>query len=352
MNKAGFWIGMLHIVILGSLITLVVLAYGEVITRTPGQHQLAGYAKIYFGRKGQICAWLALFFGIYSALVAYTIEVGNFLHAIVSPLLGGSAKIYSNIFFLLMAIVLYLGLRMVVTVEKIMVIALLGIIALISVWGFPFIEIQHYFQEHALEYFMQPYGVILFALGAASAIPAMHEILKNKQHTLKRAILTGSSITILVYILFTIIVIGITGSATSESAIIGLGQKLGPFILVIGSIFGILAMTTSFMTLGIVLKESYEYDLQLSRNTAWLLVISIPFIIVTLDLLSFIEILGLGGAIVGGLDGILILMMHTKVQNKQKKSVAFQLMLPKTLKYGMYALFVIGIGYAIIQTLK
>lgn len=348
-SKAGFWIGLLHLVVLGSLITLVVLAYGEVIACTKGKHQLAGYANIYFGKKGKIFAWAALFFGIYSALIAYTIEVGNFLHGMIGPLIGGDAKIYSSVFFLIMAFILYFGLRMVITVEKIMVVALLCIIVLISAWGIPFIKIQNYFQELTLHYFMQPYGVILFALGAASAVPAMHEVLK-KGKSFKNAILTGSGITMIIYIIFTIVVVGVSGRETSESAMAGLGTKLGPIILVIGSIFGILAMTTSFMALGLVLKESYEYDLRLSRTIAWLLVISIPFVIFVLDLFSFIEILSLGGAIIGGFDGILILMMHSKVQ-RNTATPNFHFTLPKTMKYGMYLLFIIGIGYEISKTL-
>jgi len=192
-----------------------------------------------------------------------------------------------------------------------------------------------------------PYGVILFALAAASAIPDMKNVLKQQPHKLKLAIIIGSIIPIVVYLLFTLMVVGITGPDTSESAIIGLGQALGKPALLFGSIFGTITMTTSFLLLGLVLKEVYQYDLGLRPILAWLAVIIPPLVMVLLNWLSFIEILGISGALIGGLDGIMIMKMHRHLLQHKDQPSEFTITQSRILHWLAYAVFIFGIAYEV-----
>ncbi len=73
-------------------------------------------------------------------------------------------------------------------------------------------------------------------------------------------------------------------------------------------------MFTSFLTLGVALVEMYHYDYKLSRQTSLLLTFSLPLAIVLFDLTTFITVLGVTGAIAGGLDGILVILMYWKAK--------------------------------------
>jgi len=73
--KAGFLTGLITIIVMGIATLLLNLFMGEITLRTPGNHQLPGYAERYLGKKGKMVAVLAMFFVIYGALTAYIIGV-------------------------------------------------------------------------------------------------------------------------------------------------------------------------------------------------------------------------------------------------------------------------------------
>ena len=75
-SKSGFFVSLFYIFFIGAIILLVNLYLGEVALRTKGNHQIAGYANKYLGKRGKIVAQIATLFGIYSAIVAYLLGVG------------------------------------------------------------------------------------------------------------------------------------------------------------------------------------------------------------------------------------------------------------------------------------
>ena len=257
--KTGFLVGMFYIFILGFIILLSTLFYGEITLRTKEKHQLPGYAEKYLGLWGKRVCLAAIVLSIYGALIAYTIEIGVFLHALFGNVIGGTPTIYSLIFFGLAAACIYFGLKSITSIEKVMVVFLFIVIALIFIFGISSVDFNN-FSEFNIEYILLPYGVILFALGAGTAIPDARFLLEGKEKKLLKAIQFGVIIPIVIYALFAFLVVGVTGRATTESSIVGLGNSIGGHIMVIGAIFGILAMSTSFLALGNVLRETFQYD--------------------------------------------------------------------------------------------
>ncbi|MEK7158629.1 MAG: aromatic amino acid transport family protein, partial [Patescibacteria group bacterium] len=137
-SRAGVVLGITYAVILGFIVLITSLAYGEIILRTQDAHQLTGYVERYLGRRARWIATAALVFGIYGALIAYTIQVGNFLHLLLGSTLGGSAIIYSLAFLGICGIALFVGLGMVVSIEKVMTVFLVLVVALIIATSFRF----------------------------------------------------------------------------------------------------------------------------------------------------------------------------------------------------------------------
>ncbi|OGY81676.1 MAG: hypothetical protein A3F54_01275 [Candidatus Kerfeldbacteria bacterium RIFCSPHIGHO2_12_FULL_48_17] len=345
-QQAGFGIGIIELLVLGGILLLVNLAYGEIILRTPQKKQLIGYAELYLGKPGKYASLLALFLGIYGALIAYTIEVGTFLHALLAKNIGGTPMMYSLSFFTVMAIILFLGIKVVTGVEKIMVMLIFIVVAGILLLGIPHIDMSNFMGAHPEKAFI-PFGVILFALAAGAAIPTMREVLDRDAKKLKKAIFVGSLIPFLLYLGFTVIVLGVTGPDTTESAVLGLGKYLGEYILFSGAIFGILAMTTSFVSLAFVLSDSYQRDLGLKKNTAKVFVLVLPLMMVLLKAFTFIQIIGIGGAILGGTEGIIVLMIHKRAKRLGKRQPEYSIQWPRLVSIGLVSIFILGIIYQI-----
>ncbi|MBU1704212.1 MAG: hypothetical protein KJ922_02520, partial [Nanoarchaeota archaeon] len=105
--KAGFVTGIIDIVLIGIAILFINLYIGEISLRTKGSHQLTGYADKYLGKWGKGLMTFSMIFGMYGALIAYTVKEGEFLFKVFSPLFGGNQIIYSLIFLVLASILIF-----------------------------------------------------------------------------------------------------------------------------------------------------------------------------------------------------------------------------------------------------
>lgn len=345
-SKVGFLPGLIYLILLGIFTLLVTLSYGETILRTKDRHQMTGYASRYLGKWGRRILSFTLVFSIYGALLAYMIGVGDFLNTIFSPWLGGTPFLYSLIFFIFGSAIIYFGLKTIVSVERIMFLIVLAVALVIFIFGLNKIEINNFLTFDKAFLFL-PYGVILFAFAGATAVVDMRQVLKGNEQKLKKGILFGYLFPFIIYLLFVITVVGISGKGTSEEAVRGLGSFLGNKILILGAILGVLTMTTSFFNLGLVLKEIFIFDYKFSKNLSWFIVAFVPFVIFLLGLTNFIKVIGLVGSIVGGVDGIMILLMHKKAKKLGDRKPEFSINIPHFVYYLLFLVFGLGISYEI-----
>lgn len=328
-SKVGWGLGMLYLFILGLLTLTVNLCYGEVVLRTQENCQMGGYARKYLGRFGSTLISASLILGIYGGLLAYTIGVGNFLYISLGEFIGGSALLYSLIFWFLASLVIFRGLKTIALVELTTMILLLFFATVLSGISLPFVDINNLLTFKTGELFF-PFGVFLFALGGASAVPIMKEVLGERQQMKDffKANVLGLLIPILIYGIFITLVLGVTGSETTEQAIGGLAKIMGPEILIIGSIFGIIVMTTSFLANGFVLREVYHKDYNLSVWMATILTCGVPLIIFLLGMRDFVTVIGIAGTILGAFQGVLLLMMYYRARKRGNRKPEYVFGLP------------------------
>jgi len=81
--QAGFLVALAYILLIGGMILVVNLYLGEISLRTKGDHQLIGYAKKYLGVKGKHFMEFATIFGIYAAIIAYMLGIGESISFLV-----------------------------------------------------------------------------------------------------------------------------------------------------------------------------------------------------------------------------------------------------------------------------
>ena len=119
--------------------------------------------------------------------------------------------------------------------------------------------------------------------------------------------------------------VGITGSGTTEEAINGLIPYLGNWIISVGAIFGILAVFTSFLVLGLGLEEIFHDDYRIKKRVAFCLALFVPFLAYLFGLKSFIFIIGLVGALAAGIDGILTVLIYFKAKKAGDRQPEYQI---------------------------
>lgn len=338
-SKVGYAAGLLYLLTLGAMVMILNLVYGEIILKTKGDHQLTGYGEIYLGQIGKILASLSLFVGLYGALLAYIIKTGEFL----ALLIGGQSLFFSIIFFILGSTAVVFGLKTVSRIDLIFFILIQAIILIITVSGLPYFTLENLQLKTGgltASSLILPYGVILFAISGSSAIPEVEEILRKRHFLLKKAILAGTLVPILVYLWFATTVIGISGKLTSEDSFSGLAYFLPGWIVKMGALLGVITMSTSFLGLGYVLREIWHRDFFIPKPLALALALLPPFDLFLLGAQDFISVLNFTGAITGGLTGIIILVIYAKICKNRKRSLG--ICLPLWLNIILGAVFFLG----------
>ena len=347
--KAGFLLGLLIIVGLGLAFLMVNLFVGEFVLRTKEQHQLTGYAEKYLGRWGKRIMTFTMVFGIYGALTAYLIGEGEALRVIFG---FGSPLIYSLLFFVITFLVIYSGMKATGRVELILVFLLLLIVALIGLFSFKQINFTHFSGFNLAQIFL-PYGVIVFAYLGAAAIPEMQEVLGKKKNLMKKSIIIGSTIPIILYVLFCFFVIGVVGldnfellAPNERIATIALGIYSSPLMGMFANFIAVIAMFTSYLTLAVALTEMFQYDYNYSRKISFFLTLLLPLLILLFNLTNFIAILGITGAVAGGLEGILLILIYWKSKLLGDRKPEFSLGQHRILGSFLILMFTLGVIYS------
>jgi amino acid permease len=346
-SKSGLSLFVILLVLLGFIVIVLNLMYGEITLRTKKKGRLVGYCGKYLGKNGKRFAMLIALFSLYANILAYIIIGGVFLNALFSDYFGGSEFIYSAIMFFVISMGIYVSLKMVSVIELLMVVFLFVAMFGIIIKGSALVNSNNLLTTNFSQAFF-PFGAILFSLGALSAIPELEHIIKEKKERIKNVIIWGGIITIIVFLLFVAVVLGITGANTSEDALSGVNTVMGNGIVTIGLIFGVFAIATSFLMIGINLKEIFWYDYHLSEKKAWLLACFVPFIIFLLGLRDFITVVSITGGIAGGFVGILIIASFYRAKKVGDMQPAYEIKVPKTFSALMIFVLLLGILYQFI----
>jgi len=349
--QAGILVGFFYLIFLTLVVTTVHLLYGEIILRTGQDCRLVGYGERYLGAKGKTLTTGIVIFQFYGALLAYIIAGGYFLNIIFNRFFGGSDFSWSLIFFAFGALAIFFGLKMVSLSEFFMAILLVALAIFFVSRGAPLVNFEN-FKGFSLMKFFLPYGVIFFSLTGGAAVPELRQILKGQERKIKRVIILGTFIPAVIYLLFALVVVGITGEGTSENAISGLIPYLGQNIVIAGAIFGFLAVITSFLMLGLNLRKMFQLDYKLNKFLAWVLACFVPLIIFLAGFNDFIVVIGLIGAVAGGFEGIMTVLIYIKAKRMGDRQPEYNLKLNKIFVWGFVLLFALGIIYQFIYLAK
>jgi amino acid permease len=342
-SKSGFLIGLLWLIVIGAIMMFINLTLGEITLRTRGKHQLTGYAEKYLGVWGKRFMFAAVIFGIYSALLAYLIGEGESLAKLIP---GDTPPVVFAIFFwLIMTLLLRRGLKGLKRVETWGSIAVITIILGIFIRFLPDLRPENLLAIHT-PHFFTPIGVIMFALLGFTSIPELRKEIKGQEHLLKKAIIIGTSIPIILYILFSATFIGVLGTSITEVATLSFGPLM--------TILGIFTMLTAYFVLSYSLAATFRLDIKVSKTKNFIYTSLIPLIIYIVaeyfHLIDFTLILGIGGVISGGATGALILLIARKAKKSTRNKYEPEIQMPISLPIiiALSVLFAIVIAFELI----
>jgi amino acid permease len=340
--QVGFLPMMAYFIVLSALVLFIHQIFGQVCLKTPDYKRWPGFVGFYFGPLAKRAMLGVMAVSSLGVLLAYLIVGSRFLAAIFQPFFGGGNYVYACIYWGAAAVVIYFGVTMVSRLELAAIILLLCALGVIFAKGmgvFSMANLVMPSQGFSLSNVLLPYGPILFSLWGTGLIPEAEEMARGKKRNLKAIVAAGTLVPAAIYLFFIVMVVGITGSNTTESALIGVRGILGDGMISLTLLVGVITTFTACIAMGLLLKKIFIYDAQLPHGISFSLVMLPPLILFLLGIHSFLAVISFIGGFMLGIDGILILLMYLKIGGK--KIIAIPLM----------SIFIIGMVYSAMSVL-
>jgi len=313
-SRVGIVVGTLYIVGMGLLMCVLHIVVAEIVIRTRTHLQLAGIVRKYVGASAM---WVMTFVFLIlhlGAMVAYLIGEGESL----SALLGGPAVFWAVLFFIFGTTIIIRGVKSVTRFDFWMNIGTLVVVGILVSKSFPAAHLWLYAPAVSSS-LLVPFGVLLFAFHGTSAIPELEMIVGTDAHALRKAVLVGSLVPIILYAVFAIVVVAVTGENTTQIATIGLGNAISPAVIVIGNVFAIIAMSSSYVNIGQALRRTFQWDYGWRETTAIAVAVGVPFAIYMFGAREFINVIAFVGASCGTVEIILLVWAYGRMNSAHKR---------------------------------
>ncbi|KKT71743.1 MAG: Aromatic amino acid permease [Candidatus Uhrbacteria bacterium GW2011_GWE2_45_35] len=346
--QSGWALGFVMLLVLGFLIFLINIMYAEINVQTSGQHRLSGYVKKYLGPNWSHFAAAMFVPYAWGAMLAYMLVGGDFLHTLLSPLLGGELLVYQLVTAILAAMITFGGIKKLAKIEFWIICALLFLFVFMILVSLPSLEWRNVSSLHFENWFL-PYGVIFFALSGLGVIPEMKDILGERRlKELPQIVFAGQILILILYALFALAVVGVTGPATTPAAFDGLASMFGQTFAIAGSLLGSIIIISIFSVVSIEMQDVFRFDYKINQKISWALASFVPVLLLFLGIHQFVELIGFLGAVFGGVIGILVVVMYRKMFYGGHCKTRECLKIPALVSWLLMAIFAGGIIQTII----
>ena len=270
--------------------------------------------ELFIGKLKNFLTWLAfIVLG-----VAEIVKVSGFITGAAAALqswFGISAIAAMVIYYILVAIVVYAGMKIVGICEKISVYAMIGVIGILVVATFLSKTNALPSQFVSTGNIMALYSIVAFALSAVMSVPQVVKGLNGDVKKIRGAIAAGTGINLFLIIIITIItLIGAGTDITKNGALVDLSAHLGGWVSIIGYLFTLLALSTSFWACTLNLRDIISEKTSLNIKLCWLIA-TLPCLLLALTGSSFVTLTRISSA-ASVLLGIAVILAYSKSRKK------------------------------------
>ena len=280
----------------------------EVVLREEKPQQLVELFGKYVFRQswwGRALAWIVfamVLITFYALLAGYIIGCAELLRNMVPaiPLWAGEVITYA-----VAAGVVFFGLKAVGVSEKYSIISIAVVLVALSVisFGHPFNALPIWGGDFTK--ILALYGMIMFCLTCLFSVPQAAEGLTWNKKLVPGAVVLGITIN-LVFTLVISFMASLVSKPVTEVAIIGWGSAVGPWALILGSVFAFLGLLTSYWSIAYALAVVIVERLNWGYRLSWLVATLPAFVMAIVGLAGFLEYMRYAGGAMAVLMALLI----------------------------------------------
>ena len=316
------WYDILWIILLVYGINLVMhFMIAELSYNNGGAQFIKCFEKeLFVGRMKKAATWFA--FGLLGFSVV--VNVSGFIagaSAVFEAWFGLPSAAGMLLFYVLAASVVYIGMKLVGICEKIAVFSMVGVIGIlfiatlisdVSPLPASFVSASN---------LLALYSMVSFSLSAVMSVPQVVKGLNGDRNQIMGSIAAGTGINVGLILLITFMTLLGAGSGVTENgALVDLSLHLGGWVSIIGYIFSLLALATSFWATTLNLRDIVNEQTGWGVKKSWLAA-SLPCLVIALiGVESFVGFTRLAG-VVQVLTGIGIIIAYNRSRKHEGSSL-------------------------------
>lgn len=304
---------------LASFILHVMIA--ELAVKSGGGSQIIEVFSRYLF-QGKYKKVLTLAFFVIMALVLFTNLAAYISGAaeIISELLGISLWLSRLLFYAAAASVVLFGLKAVGVSEKLAVGVIFLLVGLLACFSMLHIQNPLPVKAGSITEGLAYFGMGMFALSAFFSVPQAVSGLGGDGKKVRKAVFLGLLNNFILITVITVCAL-LSSAQVTEVAMIGWSKGIGSWAEMVGSLFTILAMLTTYWSISLALADIVEEQLKLSRRLCWVIA-TLPSLALTFaGLGGFMEFMRLAGGLIAILIALLVVPAFRKASREPGDSL-------------------------------
>jgi amino acid permease len=320
-SRAPWWDFLWILAIAYSINLLLHLMIAELSLNNKGAQFVKCFEnELFTGRFKKLATWIVFAFLAFSVLC----NVASFI--------TGSAAVFTSwfglpswagmlIYYVIAGLVVFFGMKIVGICEKYSVIAMVIVIGILFVATVTSKMNALPSSFIAASNSMALYSTVAFSLSAVMSVPQVVKGVDGDRKKIISAIAAGTGINAFLIIVVTFMTLLGAGQAiTKNGALVDLSASLGGWASIVGYIFSLLALSTSFWANTLNMRDIIAEQTKWNLKLCWLLA-TLPCLILALGgMTSFVGFARLAG-IIQVLTGIGIIIAYNRSRKRTGQSL-------------------------------
>jgi len=261
-------------------------------------------AYLFRGRLREVLTWaffVLMVLVLTLNLAAYVAGAGE----IIANLIGLPESIGGLVFSLAAAAVVVLGLKALGVSEKIAVASMLAVFAALAVGTF-LVPAQRLPGFSGWDTgILALFGVVMFCFASFFSVPQVVEGLRSRPGSVRGAVSLGIALNLGIVLIVTLFAL-LASREVTEVAIVGWSAAIGPWASILGSVFFLLALLTTYWSISYALLQIVREQLSLGRVGAWLVATLPNIALAVAGVTGFLGFVRLAGGAIALLVALLL----------------------------------------------
>ena len=234
-------------------------------------------------------------------LAAYVAGAGE----IVANLTGLPEGAGGLLFSVAAAAVVVLGLKALGVSEKVAIVSMLALFGALAVGTFLVPAERLNTAARWDTGILALFGVVMFCFASFFSVPQVVEGMRSRPGSVRGAVSLGIAINLGIVLLVTFLAL-LASREVTEVAIIGWSAAIGPWASLLGSVFFLLALLTTYWSISYALLQIVREQLHLARIPAWLLATLPNIALAVAGITGFLGFVRLAGGAIALLVALLL----------------------------------------------